>query len=210
VSVSIDDYSQPIHKMNFAQQSDPIALFSEWFMAAKESGITLHESMSLSTSTSAGSPSSRMVLLKGFDSRGFVFFTNYNSRKAQDIQENPEVSLLFHWSILERQIRIEGNVTRTTIEESEDYFRTRDRGSQIGAWASKQSATIGQESLAGEVKGIEIRFENQKIPLPHFWGGYRVSPRKIEFWQGRPDRLHERLLFEREAKDHWSTTLLYP
>ncbi|HIF38656.1 MAG TPA: pyridoxamine 5'-phosphate oxidase [Gemmatimonadetes bacterium] len=196
--------------MSLTQQSDPIALFREWFMAAKESDLTLHESMSLSTSTSAGFPSSRMVLLKDFDSRGFIFFTNYNSRKAQEIQENPKVSLLFHWPTLERQIRIEGSVTRTSIEESECYFRTRDRGSQVGAWASKQSATIGQESIADKVKEIENRFENQKIPLPSFWGGYRVSPNRIEFWQGRPDRLHERLLFDREAKGDWSTTLLYP
>ena len=202
--------SNPSKKMNFTQQSDPIALFKEWFITAKESGTALYESMSLSTSSPTGSPSSRMVLLKGFDARGFVFFTNYNSRKSREIEQNPKASLLLHWPILERQVRIEGDVTRATMDESKYYFETRDRGSQIGAWASKQSVAIEGASLVDEVKKIEERFEGQEVPLPPFWGGYRVSPRRIEFWQGRPDRLHERLLFEREAKDKWSTKLLYP
>ena len=197
-------------KMDFTQQDDPIALFGEWFLTAKQAGITLHESMSLSTSTSVGMPSSRMVLLKDFDSSGFVFFTNYSSRKAREIEENPKASLLLHWPTLERQIRIEGDATRTTPEESESYFRTRDRGSQIGAWASKQSETISEVSLEEERHEIESRFKDQDVPLPKFWGGYRVSPHRIEFWQGRPDRLHERLLFELTSKDSWTTRLLYP
>ncbi len=195
--------------MSFTNHTDPIALFDEWFTAAKTSGTTLYESMSLSTSTQDGVPSSRMVLLKDFDSKGFVFFTNYNSRKAQDIQENPKVSLLLHWPTLERQIRIEGDANQTTIEDSESYFRSRDRGSQIGAWASKQSERIGDGTLEKEVFRIEKRYKDQEIPLPPFWGGYRVLPHRIEFWQGRPDRLHERLLFELTSGG-WDTRLLYP
>ena len=197
-------------KINFPNQTDPIALFSEWFMEAKNCGIALHESMALSTSTPDGIPSSRMVLLKNFDAEGFVFFTNYNSRKAREIVSNPKASLLLHWPTLERQIRIEGSVTQTSTEESHSYFRTRDRGSQAGAWASKQSETIGDESLENEVDKIEERFKNQEIPLPPFWGGYRVCPNKIEFWQGRPDRLHQRLLFVLESDKKWTSTLLYP
>ena len=197
-------------KINLSNQTDPITLFGEWFMEAKNYGIALHESMALSTSTPDGIPSSRMVLLKHFDAEGFVFFTNYNSRKAQEIVSNPKASILLHWPTLERQIRIEGSVTQTSTEESHSYFRTRDRGSQAGAWASKQSEIIGDESLKNEVHKIEERFKNKEIPLPPFWGGYRVCPNKIEFWQGRPDRLHQRLLFVLESDKKWTSTLLYP
>lgn len=189
---------------------DPIELFGEWFEQAKESGILLPESASLATASRDGIPSSRMVLLKSFAADGFVFFTNYGSRKAKEMDENPNASLLLHWVVLERQVRVEGSVERIGAEASAAYFRTRDRGSQIGAWASRQSEELeGRSVLKEQAKEIEQRFKGQDVPVPPFWGGYRLIPKRIEFWQGRLKRLHDRLLFTRVGGD-WTTRRLYP
>jgi pyridoxamine 5'-phosphate oxidase len=189
---------------------DPIELFGEWFEQAKESGILLPESASLATANRDGVPSSRMVLLKSFAADGFVFFTNYGSRKAREMDENPKASLLLHWVVLQRQIRVEGPVERLGAEASAAYFRTRARGSQIGAWVSRQSEELEDPSVLKRREGeIEQRFKGQDIPSPPFWGGYRLIPEQIEFWQGRLNRLHDRLLFMR-ADGGWTTRRLYP
>jgi pyridoxamine 5'-phosphate oxidase len=189
---------------------DPIELFGEWFEQAKESGILLPESASLATASRDGIPSSRMVLLKDFSAEGFGFFTNYGSRKAREMDENPNASLLLHWVVLERQVRVEGSVERIGEEASAAYFRTRDRGSQIGAWASRQSEELEDRSVLKEqAKEIEQRFKGQDVPVPPFWGGYRLIPERIEFWQGRLNRLHDRLSFTREGES-WTARRLYP
>jgi pyridoxamine 5'-phosphate oxidase len=189
---------------------DPIELFGEWFGQAKESGILLPESASLATATRDGVPSSRMVLLKSFTADGFVFYTNYGSRKAREMDENPSASLLLHWVVLERQVRVEGSVERVGSEESAAYFRTRSRGSQIGAWVSRQSEELeGRSTLARREKELEQRFKGQDVPFPPFWGGYRLIPERIEFWQGRLNRLHDRLLFTRADAD-WAVSRLHP
>jgi len=193
-----------------AADRDPIELFSEWFEQAKESGILLAESASLATASRDGVPSSRMVLLKSFSKDGFVFFTNYGSRKAREMDDNPKASLLLHWVVLERQIRVEGSVERISAEASAAYFRTRTRGSQIGAWASRQSEQLEDRSvLKKQAEEIERRFKGQEIPFPTFWGGYSVLPEHIEFWQGRLNRLHDRLLFTR-AGEGWAARRVYP
>jgi len=178
-------------------QTNPITLFEQWFNDASKSGILLPESMSVSSCDESGQPSSRMVLLKEFDENGFVFYTNYASRKSNDLTINSKIALLFHWSVLQRQIRIEGVVEKVSSEQSEKYFHSRDRGSQIGAWASKQSAPLASK---GDLKKREAyytkKFAGQQVPLPEFWGGWRVKPHYIEFWQGRANRLHDRICFE--------------
>jgi pyridoxamine 5'-phosphate oxidase len=189
---------------------DPIKLFGEWYRAAEESGMLLPETTTLATSNREGRPSARAVLLKKWSDRGFVFFTNYGSRKAKELDENPFAALLFHWPILERQVRVEGRVERISEEESASYFRTRARGSRIGAWASYQSEPLADRTdLARRVQKIEQRFAGQDIPLPPFWGGYRVTPELIEFWQGRVNRLHDRISY-RQTDDGWHTERLWP
>jgi pyridoxamine 5'-phosphate oxidase len=189
---------------------DPIELFGAWFTAAKGSGIVLPESMALATATSDGRPSARMVLLKGYDQRGFVFFGNYESRKAQELAENAHAALVMHWAVLQRQIRIEGPVTRLPTEESEAYFKTRPRGARIGAWASAQSSELESRGvLEARVKEYEEKFKDGDVPLPPFWGGYRLAPERIEFWQGRINRLHDRMMFEKQG-DGWVSKRLYP
>ena len=193
-----------------AADQDPIDLFGEWFDAATEAGIYLPEAMTLATATADGHPSARMVLLKGYDARGFVFFTNYTSRKASELIANPHAALVLHWPVLQRQVRIEGTVEKITPEESYAYFSTRPRGSRIGAWASKQSTVLEErQALEERVKRYEQQFDGEDVPLPPFWGGFRVAPSTIEFWQGRASRLHDRLVFTRE-EDAWTTVRLYP
>jgi len=184
-------------------QTDPITLFDQWFNDASKSGILLPEAMSVSSCDENGQPSSRMVLLKEFNQDGFVFYTNYASRKSQNLTENNKVALLFHWSVLQRQIRIEGVVEKVSHEQSEKYFHSRDRGSQIGAWASKQSSPLtSKEELKAREDYFTQKFAGQEVPLPEFWGGWRIKPHYIEFWQGRANRLHDRICFEAEqAKD---------
>ncbi|MFT5759792.1 MAG: pyridoxamine 5'-phosphate oxidase [Alteromonadaceae bacterium] len=191
--------------------SKPLPLFEQWFNDAKKSGILLPESMSVSSCSKDGQPSSRMVLLKEFNEDGFVFYTNYGSKKSHELEENTKVALLFHWNVLQRQIRIEGTVSRVSIEQSANYFHSRDRGSQIGAWASKQSQKL---SFDDELKERDAHFKNKfansgEIPLPTFWGGWQVKPHYIEFWQGRASRLHDRVCFEKE-NEQWQKFKLHP
>ncbi|MDE2825907.1 MAG: pyridoxamine 5'-phosphate oxidase [Bacteroidota bacterium] len=190
---------------------DPIVQFQEWFDLAQNANIYLPESMTLATASPDGVPSARIILLKGVDQRGFVFFTNYNSRKGNELNSNPRAALVIHWSTLQRQIRIEGNVERVTRDESETYFQSRPRGSRIGAWASRQSALLNERSeLNMHVERINQKYPGENIPCPPHWGGFRVIPEKIEFWQGRKNRLHERLVFNRLPSGDWQTKLLYP
>lgn len=189
----------------------PIALFRDWFSAAGEAGIPLPESMTLATATRDGRPSARMVLLKDVDDEGFAFFTNLESRKADELAVNPRAALVFHWAAIERQVRVEGMAERIPSDEAEGYFATRPRGSQIGAWASSQSRPLtGRDVLERRVVELEARFAAGDVPLPPFWGGYRVRPDRIEFWQGRPSRLHDRWVWSREGTDRWRIERLQP
>jgi pyridoxamine 5'-phosphate oxidase len=190
--------------------NDPFALFSRWFKEAVGAGIYLPESCALGTATPDGKPSVRLVLLKRHDERGFVFFTNYGSRKAAEMEANPQATLVFHWAILQRQIRLEGTVARITKEESEDYFHSRPRGSQIGAWASAQSEPLAtRQELEERVRKYEAEFDGREVPLPPFWGGYRLSPQSMEFWQGRASRLHDRIKFSL-TDGGWDRQRLFP
>lgn len=192
------------------EQMDPIKFFAEWFNDAEQSGLMLPEAMTLATATKRGTPSARMVLLKSFDQDGFVFYTNYGSQKAKELDENPQAALVFHWSPLQRQVRIEGGVTKVKTSESDAYFQSRSRGSCIGAWTSKQSCKLENRSeLLQREKFYQEKFKDKEIPLPEFWGGYRLKPERIEFWQGRINRLHDRIVFKWRDKD-WKTTRLYP
>ncbi len=193
-----------------ADDWDPIELFKEWFRVAGESGIFMPEAASLATATADGTPSVRMVLLKKVDERGFVFYTNYGSRKAEDLDSNPKAALCFHWAILERQVRVEGVAERVSQEESFAYYSSRFRGSRIGAWASRQSQPLtSREELEERVRHFEKKYPGDEVPLPPFWGGYLLRPTAMEFWQGKVSRLHDRLLFRR-AEDRWETVRLYP
>lgn len=166
--------------------------------------------VALATVDGRGQPSVRMVLLRGVDERGFVFYTNYNSRKATELAGNPRAAICIHWPTLEEQIRIEGSVVRIGEEESNHYFGHRPRGSQLGAWASEQSAPLSsREILEEKYREIERRFEGQTVPRPSFWGGFRLVPERIEFWFGRPDRLHDRLVYTRDGAA-WTIERLYP
>ena len=193
-----------------AAGNTPLPLFRRWFNDAEKSGIFLPESMALATATPDGKPSVRFVLLKGYGEEGFVFFTNYASRKALELEANPEATLIFHWAILQRQVRLEGAAERISTQESEAYFRSRPRGSQIGAWASAQSEPLpSRQELEYRLKKYENEFRGKDVPLPPFCGGYRLKPRSIEFWQGRASRLHDRIKFVRREGD-WERVRLYP
>ncbi len=190
---------------------DPIKQFQLWFDDARESNIEFFDAMTLATVSANGQPSARVMLLKSFDDHGFVFYTNYGSRKANELSANPRVSLVFHWKELLRQVRIEGVITKVSEEESETYFRTRLRESQIGAHASAQSQTLRDRGeLDRRVEEIERRYQNKEIPRPQFWGGYRVAPARIEFWQGRSGRLHDRILYTRQKSGAWERMRLAP
>ena len=190
---------------------DPVAQFSDWFAQATELGIHEPNAMSLATVDTSGMPCQRMVLLKYFDTDGFVFFSNYGSRKAKQIAENPQVSLLFPWITLERQVIIQGHTEKISTAESLKYFTTRPRESQIGAWVSNQSEVItSRKFLMQKLNEIREKFKNGEIPLPSFWGGYRVVPEAIEFWQGGPARLHDRFLYTRKNGVNWTIERLAP
>jgi pyridoxamine 5'-phosphate oxidase len=189
---------------------NPFAQFSVWWNEAVQSEIVEVNAMALSTVTSGGKPSSRIVLLKGYDEHGFVFFTNYSSDKGQQISQNHFAALLFFWKELERQVRIEGVVSKVSDEESDAYFNSRPVGSRLGAWASPQSQKISdREVLNKELKKFTEQFDQEDIPRPTHWGGYRVKPTKIEFWQGRSNRLHDRILYE-QVNDNWLVSRLAP
>ena len=190
---------------------NPFKQFEQWFQAATEAEPVLPEAVSLATATREGRLSSRMVLLKDFDERGFVFYTNYESRKGIELAENPNAALVFYWRQLERQICITGTVSRVSREESEAYFRTRPRGSQIGALTSSQSQVVAsREVLENRFQQLMAEYEGREIPLPSYWGGYRLSPATIEFWQGRSDRLHDRFLYQRQSGGPWQLERLSP
>lgn len=190
---------------------NPFEQFEKWFQEALRSEIIEPTAMILGTSNSDGQPFQRTVLLKSFDEKGFVFYTNYESRKARQIESNPKVSLLFPWYMLERQVAITGAVTKVSTSESLKYFLSRPRGSQLGAWVSHQSEVITSRSIL-ETKLAEMKrkFKEGKVPLPDHWGGYRVIPDSIEFWQGRPSRLHDRIFYQKETKNSWNISRLSP
>jgi pyridoxamine 5'-phosphate oxidase len=189
---------------------DPIKQFQSWFDDAIAAKLPLPEAMTLATATPDGKPSARMVLLKQVDHDGFVFYTNYHSAKAAQLDANPWAALVFYWAQLDRQVRVEGSVTRTSPEESREYFRTRPRESQIGAWASEQSEVIaGRDVLEQRARELEGLYCDREIDCPEHWGGYRLKPDRIEFWKSRVGRLHDRILYQREA-DGWAIRRLAP
>lgn len=190
---------------------NPFKMFEQWFQEASEAEPVLPEAVSLATATREGRLSSRMVLLKDFDETGFVFYTNYESRKGMELAENPNAALVFYWRQLERQICITGTVSKVSREESEAYFRTRPRGSQIGALTSSQSRVVAsREVLEKRFQQLMAEYEGREVPVPSYWGGYRLSPATIEFWQGRSDRLHDRFLYKRQSGGPWQLERLSP
>ena len=192
-------------------EKDPINQFRKWFVEAQKSGISEPNAMVLSTTDIQNQPFQRTVLMKALDKRGIVFYTNYKSRKAVHIAANNQVSLLFPWYVLERQVAINGTAERVSIKESLKYFSSRPHGSQLGAWVSQQSTVIGSRSIL-EMKLAEMKrkFRAGKVPLPDFWGGYLVKPFRIEFWQGRQNRLHDRILYEKKYDGCWEISRLSP
>ena len=192
-------------------ERDPIKQFQLWLDDAIAAKLPLPEAMNLATATPEGRPSARMVLLKQVDAEGFVFFTNYHSAKAVQLESNPYAALVFYWTPLERQVRVEGKVERTSAEESEFYFQTRPRESQIGAWASPQSSVIpSREVLEQRARELEEYYRDREVDCPGHWGGYRLRPDKIEFWKGRPGRLHDRILYELMSDGSWAIKRLAP
>ncbi len=189
---------------------DPIVQFNEWFEETLAAGLHEPNAMIVATAAANGRPSARTVLLKGYDERGFVFYTNYEGRKARELDANPACALLFYWGELERQVRIEGCASRISNEESDAYFASRPRGSRLGTWASEQSRPVEDRRVLEErVRDLEAEYEGRGVPRPPFWGGYRVAPDTIEFWQGRENRLHDRLVYSRVG-DGWRIDRLQP
>ena len=190
--------------------TDPVRLFEEWFALARETELNDSNAVALATADGAGRPSVRMVLLKGHDARGFVFYTNLDSRKGGELAANPRAALLFHWKSIRRQVRIEGSAGSVTEAEADAYFATRGRDSQLGAWASDQSRPLdSRETFERRYEEVRARFEGGDVPRPPRWSGWRVEPERIEFWTDRAHRLHERRLFTRTAGG-WTEGLLYP
>ncbi len=190
---------------------DPVRQFAAWFDQAQAAGVPAPEAAALATASPEGAPSARMVLVKRADAAGFVFYTNYESRKGRELTANPRAALLFHWSELARQVRVTGTVARTTAEESAAYIRTRARGSQLSALASPQSRPVdSRAALEQRVSDLQDRYGEGELPLPTTWGGFRLTPDTIEFWQNRPDRLHDRLLYTRRPDGTWRLERLAP
>ncbi|MBN4065809.1 pyridoxamine 5'-phosphate oxidase [Candidatus Amoebophilus asiaticus] len=191
---------------------NPIFQFKKWFEEALEKSDLPHpEAMTLSTADAEGKPSARIILLKYYDESGFVFYTNYDSSKGKELAENPYAAMTFYWPKLERQVRISGMVEKIDERISDEYFKTRLRGSQIGAVVSPQSVVIdGRRDLEGKFLKLDKEFENKSIPRPPYWGGFRLAHNTIEFWQGRPDRLHDRILYTRSGKNDWTIQRLAP
>lgn len=190
---------------------DPIALFGTWYAQARAAGIAKPNAMALATAGGDGRPTLRMVLLSSYDARGFVFHTNYRSRKGEDLEASASASLLFWWDPLGFQVRVDGTVERTSAAESDAYFAARPRGAQLGAWASEQSQVIeSRAALEARVAALATKYAGQPVPRPPHWGGYRVAPKVVEFWQDRADRLHERVRYQRIAPGEWRVELLAP
>ena len=192
-------------------EEDPFKQFEKWWYEVMKSNIDEANAMTLATADKAGKPSARIVLLKGFTHEGFQFFTNYESHKGEELKQNPQACLVFFWKELERQVRIEGIVEKVSAAESDEYFNSRPAGSKIGAWASPQSKVIAsREILEEKVSSIEKKFSGTEIERPGHWGGYILKPALIEFWQGRPSRLHDRILYTRIEKNKWKIERLAP
>jgi len=192
-----------------AVNKNPVKQFEEWFNTALKSGFKLPNAMTLATASKRGKPSARIVLLKGFDETGFVFYTNYKSRKAKELKKNPYASLLFYWDKLDRQVRIEGKINKITKAESEKYFGTRPYESRLGAWASNQSSVIKDRMVLENSYLKYLEKYPQNVPLPQYWGGYRLIPDMVEFWQGSKNRLHDRIRYTRK-KSGWKIERLAP
>ncbi len=189
---------------------DPLAQFETWYEEAVRAGVPRPDAMTLATATRDGRPSARLVLYKGIDKGGVLFFTNYDSQKGRELLENPRAALVFYWAALDRQVRLEGPAERLSREESDRYFQTRPRGSQLGAWASRQSAVIpDRDVLERRVAELEAEYRGKRIPCPPFWGGFRLVPERVEFWIGQPDRLHDRFCYLREG-GRWRVVRLSP
>lgn len=205
----MNDYGLPLREQDLAP--DPLRQFEQWFADAGVAGVRLPEAAAVASASADGAPSVRMVLVKGFDERGFVFFSNYASRKGVELAENPRAALVFYWDPLGRQVRVEGPVVRTSAEETGAYARSRPRGSQLSALASPQSRPVGsREELERRVAELRDRYGEGELPLSDDWGGFRVDPRSIEFWQQRHDRLHDRFVYLREADTGWRVARLAP
>lgn len=190
---------------------DPIFQFNRWMQEALNSQLLEPTAMTLATADRAGRPSGRIVLLKGVDDRGFLFFTNYESRKGRDLKENPHAALVLYWAELERQVRITGKVTQATFEESGTYFKSRPRGHKLSAWVSNQSEVIAnREILEKRLATTDAQYPGEDVPMPSYWGGYVLAPDGIEFWQGRPDRLHDRFRYSRQPEGKWLIERLAP
>lgn len=213
MSANIADLRKEYTKNGLSEDEvakNPLEQFQSWFDDALDSGLPEPNAMHLSTASEEGRPSSRIVLLKELDNEGFVFYTNYHGKKGRDLTVNPFASLTFFWVDLERQVRIEGKVTKVSAQESDEYFAVRPRGSQIGAWVSHQSEIIpSREILEEKQKEYEQKFADKEVPRPPHWGGYRLIPNRIEFWQGRPSRLHDRLVYDLRD-DNWTISRLAP
>jgi pyridoxamine 5'-phosphate oxidase len=212
--MSLSDWRRDYDRNTLRKQdldADPLRQLQRWLGDAQQAGMIEPNAMTLATASPEGVPAARMVLLKGLDAGGLVFFTNYKSSKANDLETNPRAALVFHWDKLERQVRVTGSVSRVSREESETYFRTRPAQSQIAAWVAPQSQVVpSREFLEERFAELARQYEGKAVPLPEGWGGYRVVPETVEFWQGRPNRLHDRLRYRRDQDGRWIIERIAP